>query len=321
VIGNVPPLSLRERTAIEFDEEKLEERRTRRRVRRTFLTIATVIAISIVVLVIPSIVNAVAMAIARTFTGNNADWQALYPEGFQHDFEDDVTMVLVPAGSFTIGSKPQRADERNGNLIRFDTSFWIDLTEVTQADFERLGGTQARVSSYNGNQRPVEQITWFEARDFCALRGARLPTEAEWEYAARGPAEWDYTWGYIWIASNAVWNRTIEQGTANVGSIPAGRSWVGALDMSGNVWEWVKTIVGVDTNGNNSLDNGERFFSYPYDATDGREDNSDNSLFGRGQRGGSWFDTDTPFLRAGKRAWTNPDGAGGNSGFRCARSS
>lgn len=148
----------------------------------------------------------IALDSARTFSGSNIDWQALYPKGFQYTFDDGVPMVLVPAGSFTIGANPQYFCERNGDVITFDAPFWIDLTEVTQADFERLGGVAARNSYFDGAQRPVEQITWFEARDFCALRGARLATEAEWEYAAHGPDEWEYPWGNEFVSANAVWS-------------------------------------------------------------------------------------------------------------------
>jgi formylglycine-generating enzyme required for sulfatase activity len=244
-----------------------------------------------------------ALDTARAFTGSNADWQTLYPDGFQHRFDDGVPMVLVPVGSFTIGANPKYDSEKNGNLIRFDAPFWIDLTEVTQADFTRLGGKAASASRFVGDQRPVEQITWFEARDFCAKRGARLPTEAEWEYAARGPSQWEYPWGDTWDANNAVWNRSGSQGTANVGSIPAGRSWVGALDMSGNVWEWVSSLY------------------LPYNSQENREaDTGNRTDVRRVLRGGSWYDY-SDVLHAGNRYGVNPDFRNNNFGFRCARSS
>lgn len=242
-----------------------------------------------------------ALDAARSFTGGTANWQALYPDGFQYTFEDGVTMVLVPAGSFTIGANPQQDDERNGSVITFNEPFWMDLTEVTQADFERLSGEKAEPNAFAGDQRPIENITWFEARDFCALRGARLPTEAEWEYAARGPAEWQYPWGE-WNENNAVWNRSNEQGTADVGSIPAGASWVGALDMSGNVWEWVSSLY------------------LPYDSTEDREvDTGDRTNVSRVLRGGSWYLFNPGFLRSGIRYGFIPDYWNGFGGFRCAR--
>ncbi|MBK8034723.1 MAG: SUMF1/EgtB/PvdO family nonheme iron enzyme [Chloroflexi bacterium] len=243
-----------------------------------------------------------ALDTARTFTGSNTDWQALYPEGFQHRFDDDVPMVLVPAGSFTIGANPQSDNEQNGNLIHFDAPFWIDRTEVAQVDFEQLGGVKSRTNDYDGDQRPVENISWFEAHNFCVERGARLATEAEWEYAARGPSEWDYPWGDSWNGSYAVWNRSVEQGTTNVGSIPAGRSWVGALDMSGNVWEWVSSM----------------YEDYPYNQSH-ENNNTANTL--HVLRGVSWNFSDPYFLRAGYRNRDYSNSGLRAVGFRCARSS
>lgn len=242
-----------------------------------------------------------ALAAARKFDGSNEDWQALYPEGFEYAFEDDVPMMLVPAGSFLIGAAPQTDDEHFGVLTRFDQPFWIDRTEVTQADFDRLGGVKAQPNRFVGDQRPVEQITWFEARDFCASRGARLPTEAEWEYAARGPAEWDYPWGYVWNPRKATWN---SGGTLTVGSWPTGRSWVGALDMSGNVWEWVSSL----------------YQPYPYNSNDENISDIDTR---RVLRGGGWSNQSTDILRSGYRSSYSPGSTSVviSLGFRCARSS
>lgn len=243
----------------------------------------------------------VALNTARTFEGTNADWQALYPDGFQHRFEDGVPMVLVPVGSFTIGANPQYPDEENGDPIEFVEPFWIDLTEVTQGDFERLGGTKANPHGFEGLQRPVESINWAEATAFCALRGARLATEAEWEYAARGPDEWTYPWGNVWDERNTVWNRSFEQGTADVGSFPAGRSWVGAFDLSGNVWEWVSSV----------------YADYPYDES--HEDDTDSDA-SRIVRGGSYDSDSIDNHRSGNRVGVSATSRYDDNGFRCVRS-
>jgi len=219
---------------------------------------------------------------------------------------DGVPMVLVPPGCFLMGSTDGPEDEQPVHEQCLAEPFWIDQTEVTQAQFAAFGGRAARASAFSGDDRPVEQITWFEARDFCARRGARLPTEAEWEYAARGPDSLVYPWGNDWDEDNAVWDRSGEQGTANVGSIPAGASWVGALDMSGNVWEWVSSM----------------YAPYPYAADDGREgDTGDRTDVRRVLRGGSWNDGNPDALRAAVHLRFYPDYWIFGFGFRCARSS
>ena len=241
--------------------------------------------------------------LAGTFRGGNEDWRALYPDGVYTLF-DGVPMMLVPTGCFTIGANPRDDGERNGNEICFDQPFWIDRTEVTQVDFERLGGVRAGVNFFAGPNRPADSINWLEARDFCAKRDARLPTEAEWEYAARGPDEWVYPWGNVWNADSAVWLHASSEATADVGTRPVGASWVGALDLAGNVSEWTSSL----------------YMAYPYDASDGREANT-GKMPGvrRVLRGGSWYD-DVPFLRTASRYGAEFGQWYYNVGFRCARS-
>lgn len=244
-----------------------------------------------------------ALDVARAFSGTNADWQALYPDGFIHAFDDGVPMALVPAGCFLMGSFAGEVYEQPVREQCFDTPFWIDQTEVIRTDFERLDGRKAAANGFDGDQRPVENITWFEARDFCVLRGARLPAEREWEYAARGPSNWDYPWGDTWDASYAVWNRGNSDGTADVGSIPAGRSWVGAFDLSGNVWEWTSS----------------QYLSY--DSTEDPEEDTGNRVnVLRVLRGGSWSNNEADVLRAAQRGGNFPDVWNEGDGFRCARS-
>ncbi len=240
-----------------------------------------------------------ALHTAQTFTGSNADWQALYPTGFVHTFTRDVPMVLVPVGCFMMGDNTQ-GDERPEHEQCFDQPFWIDQTEVTVASFVPNGGQKAKGNTYKGFNRPIETITWFEARDFCALRGARLPTESEWEYAARGAENLTFPWGNDWNAANAVSNRSKAQGTADVGSIPDGRSWVGALDMSGNVWEWVSSLY------------------LPYNSQKSRE--SASSREPRVLRGGSWVDHGQGSYTTSNRFNTSGNGSASWIGFRCVRS-
>lgn len=236
---------------------------------------------------------------ARTFSGTNDDWQPFY-----WIFEDGVEMALVPTGCFMMGLDDGTEREQPAHEQCIDSPFWIDRTEVTQGDFARLGGVQAEPSVHEGADRPVERLTWFNARDFCARRGARLPTERDWEYAARGPSNWIYPWGNEWSPENVVWEENSNGQTAPVGSYLAGASWVGALDMSGNVLEWTS-----------SLDE-----PYPYDAGDGREaDTGDNLDVRRITRSHSYI-TDETFLRASVRLYFEPNLAGsGVLGVRCVR--
>lgn len=235
---------------------------------------------------------------AFTPVTRNTDWTPI-----ERDF-DEVTMVLVPAGCFDMGTTTN-SNEQPIHEQCFDEPFWIDKYEVTQAQFQRLGGRRENLLFFPGENRPVEGITWFEARDFCALRDSRLPTEAEWEYAARGPDDLVYPWGNTWNASSAVSYRSDSQGTANVGSIPAGVSWVGAMDMSGNVWEWISSL----------------YENYPYDATDGREaDTGTRTDVFRVWRGGAWLNEHPRYFDAGARNGRSPRVRDYGVGFRCARS-
>ncbi|MCA9909772.1 MAG: SUMF1/EgtB/PvdO family nonheme iron enzyme, partial [Anaerolineae bacterium] len=155
---------------------------------------------------------------------------------------DGVEMVQVPAGCFWMGSA-ELSDTMPPHEICFDAAFWIDRYEVTQGQFGDFNGVIVGDFSFLGENHPVDRIGWLEALKFCELRGmranadVRLPTEAEWEYAARGPNSLRYPWGNEWNENYAVWTGNSTK-TADVGSHPEGASWVGALDMSGNVWEW-----------------------------------------------------------------------------------
>ena len=221
-------------------------------------------------------------------------------------------MVLVPVGCFIIGSETGDRDEENGNEVCFDEPFWIDKTEVTQGDFVRLSGEKANANGFNGDNLPVENIAWFEARDFCEARGGRLPTEAEWEYVARGIQSLVYPWGNEFIADNVVYGAYggyLRNDTEPVGSRSGGMSWVGAYDMAGNVLEWVLTLY--------------KPYPYPVNADKTPNDSEwiavENSTDVRPLRGGSWADGSCQ-LRSAYRDYNNPNVIWRDSwGFRCVR--
>jgi formylglycine-generating enzyme required for sulfatase activity len=127
------------------------------------------------------------------------------------------------------------------------SSFAIDQTEVTAnayAECVDAGDCQPPEADCNTTtgEQPVTCVDWFRARDYCAWRGARLPTEAEWEKAARGTDGRLFPWGNEPITcarANLLASNCGESGPIDVGSKPAGASPYGALDMAGNVFEWV----------------------------------------------------------------------------------
>ncbi|HEY1012293.1 MAG TPA: SUMF1/EgtB/PvdO family nonheme iron enzyme, partial [Herpetosiphonaceae bacterium] len=222
-------------------------------------------------------------------------------------------MVPVPAGEFVMGSNdsvPDEWPEGKGYLALF----YIDRAEATNAQYQRcvddgrctppLKLASATHTAYYTNpfyaEYPVVNIDWTQARAYCEAQGKRLPTEAEWEKAARGPDGLIYPWGNTWDNGllNA-WGAGDGGDTQAVGSFPEGASFYGALDMVGNVWEWTS-----------SLD-----VPYPYNATDGREIPSDPRL--RIIRGGAWG-RDARNARAPDRDRRAPTEFNDNLGVRCA---
>jgi formylglycine-generating enzyme required for sulfatase activity len=167
----------------------------------------------------------------QTLVVSNSDWVPI-----EQDF-DSVKLVLVPVGCFMMGSDNGSKDEQPVHEQCFEEPFWIDKYEVTN---EQYGSIKCDSSSSNPKQ-PRNCVDWFEAKAFCEKQGARLPTEQEWEYAARGPDSLVYPWGNDWNDNYAVWDGNSGYITAEVGSRPEGVSWVGAYDMSGNVWEWTSS--------------------------------------------------------------------------------
>jgi formylglycine-generating enzyme required for sulfatase activity len=216
-------------------------------------------------------------------------------------------MVLVPVGSFQMGSAAA-GDEQPVHTQTFTEPFWIDRMEVTRGQYAlcvQAGMcSETPASEYSTRAaQPINRVTWFQAYAYCAWRGMRLPEEREWEYAARGVENWTYPWGNEQPNVNlAVYGQ--QDVTADVGSKPDGASWVGALDMSGNVWEWGSSL----------------YMPYSAEADPGREASPDGNGSGaRVLRGGS-FELDASYLYSARRGLNLPAAEFDLNGFRCARS-
>lgn len=270
------------------------------------------------------------LALAEEGVGSNSEWEPLLKRF------DGALMALVPTGSFMMGGE-EFPDEQPVHEIRFDAPFWIDVYQVTTAqfaDFMNSPGADEHtgadwVTGYNSAEEQFTRIdglwveregyensavfgvTWHEATAFCEYRGARLATEAEWEYAARGPDGLIYPWGNDLITENIAkfgGGMPIAEGTGVplvVGTKPEGVSWVGALDMSGNVCEWVHSI----------------YRPYPYVANDGREvDAGVDAVSERVLRGWAWYHPNwVDPVRSNDRFCLRPHLSIKFFGFRCAR--
>lgn len=160
-------------------------------------------------------------------------------------------MVRVPAGTYRVPAENVSRFQLGLNTRLQDKNlpeFWIDRVEITVAQF-KLFNPDYDETLYTGGQEcpqcPAMAINWFNARRYCEWAEKRLPTENEWEAAARGTSEQAFPWGNQWQehSGNIAGDQDGFLDAAPTGSFPKGASPFGALDMIGNVWEWVGTPV------------------------------------------------------------------------------
>ncbi len=220
-------------------------------------------------------------------------------------------MVLIPGGEYLIGSNKGEEDERPVHPVILDP-FYIDAREVTNADFARFvaaTGYQAeglwqRYSENGRDSHPAVAVTWNDASAYAKWAGKRLPTEAEWEAAARGGANPSlYPNGDQLLPEDATFGFLFEEDpqTTPVGSHPPNR--IGLYDMAGNVWEWCADYYAADA-----------YSSAPTKNPTGPERGATRVV-----RGGSWNDR-AEVLRVANRLEMTPSLIGPIFGFRCAKS-
>jgi len=167
---------------------------------------------------------------------------AAAPAGTAQPLPQSEGMVKIQAGTYTIGST-ESGDAYITPLQKKLPAFWIDIYEVTNAQYKTFidqTGHQQPVPWPGQDKRPVEGVTWDDAVAYCSWSDKRLPTEAEWEVAARGPGPNPplYPWGNDQDAGGKV-DSLPRTATYDVGSMAFNKSPFGAYDMAGNVWEWV----------------------------------------------------------------------------------
>ncbi len=293
--------------------------------------------------------------------GWGPDAQA-HPSRFVVNPVDLAEMVWVPAGRFRMGStqeeidrlwrengwtegwKPYTKDEQPAHEVTISEGFWLHKHEVTNVQYGRFLDATGHAphpwwDEFKAHERlPVVLVTWDDCVAYARWAGGSLPTEAQWEYGARGPEGRLYPWGDTWDRTKCVCAEQHAQGALNdyaaweswylgigakkneqgkwslssgiavrhlrpVGGLPRGASWCGALDMSGNVWEWCSDWYGADAYANAaSVD--------PLGPTSGEK---------RVLRGGSWSSSFAFACRTAFRYFNVPAVRDLSYGFRVAR--
>ena len=261
--------------------------------------------------------------------------------------DDGATMLLIPEGEFTMGAEEgELAGFEMGRYLNYEaerpsrrvslSSFYVDRNEVTNARYRKFlehvkasgdepyrHPEQPGPSDYNqelmtedlaGDEQPAVCVSWYNAYSYCQWAGKRLPTEAEWEYAARGGDPYrKFPWGGGEPDGDGIWWANYQPGrgrgadgyrsSAPVGSFPDGVSPFGLLDMAGNVEEWVQD------------------WHDPYFYRRSRETrNPTGPATGRNKviKGGS-YGTDKWHIRVATRLFGSPSNRSVQLGFRCAR--
>jgi formylglycine-generating enzyme required for sulfatase activity len=245
--------------------------------------------------------------------GQLANILGLHVTGARQLFEPE--MVLIPAGEFLMGSDPEKdkyaEDNEQPQHSLYLPDYYIAKTPVTNAQYAAFVEAghkppkhwKGKKPPQGKKDHPVVNVSWHDAMAYCKWlaeltgKAYRLPSEAEWEKAARGTEGRIYPWGNEWDAERCNTKGGGKGGKTRVGPYPQGASPYGLLDMAGNVWEWCHSLGR----------------PYPYDATDGREDAEAGDL--RVMRGGAFY-LGARYARCAYRGGDSPDYEFSAVGFR-----
>ena len=221
----------------------------------------------------------------------------LFSSGLSQSPSNKSEMILIPQGEFLMGGTDE--SDQNPTHIVFLDSYFIDKTEVTQKAFKSVMGFNP---SKNSNPNlPVESVSWYEANEFCRDQYKRLPTEAEWEKAARGKSTTPFYWGKG-VPENFTWFLQNSNKQSHFVATKQPNSF-GIFDMAGNVWEWVSDWYAKDY-----------YTKSPY-----RNPKGPKKGEFKVQRGGSWSNP-LSYHKSSYRMVYGPLGRDEFNGFRCAKS-
>ncbi len=223
---------------------------------------------------------------------------------------DGSVLVYVPGGSFSLGATDIDADSRPVHRVEL-SPFRIGKYPITNEQYahflqenpEHPEPAYATDSRFNAPRQPVVGVSWYDARDYCRWAGMQLPSEAQWEAAARGPDAWKYPWGNAEPTPKHGNFGPGKESTTAVDAYPAGMGLYGTMDQAGNAWEWCADVWDADAYADRA---GKR---------DPVSTNGDPDL--RALRGGSWA-VPGRLAAAAFRTWDDAATRRNSIGFRCA---
>jgi formylglycine-generating enzyme required for sulfatase activity len=256
--------------------------------------------------IIAILISLILLGISLIGVATSPIFQGLHPESTKGG-----RMLSVPAGEFMMGCNEQadkqcQSNEKPYHKVYLD-AFYIDKFLVTQAEYDECVASEnclvnKKYDDFTDNHQPVVGISWEDAKTYCKWAGKRLPTEAEWEKAARGTDGRIYPWGNSIDPTRANYKDSVIEKTTKVGTYPSAKSPYGAYDMAGNAWEWVADWYG------------ENYYRNSPSKNPGGPDSGKSRVM----RGGGWG-TNADYLRASFRNDDTPADQNHYGGFRCAR--
>ena len=258
----------------------------------------------------------------------------VYKNGKYFSKIDNMELAYVSAGEFIQGNNNGHYDEKPEHKIYLD-SYFIDVHEVTNRQFEKFiieSGYKAEGPWKRGFKKgyeeyPVRFVNWYDAKAYAKWAGRQLPTESQWEKAAKGSLNYTYPWGMDYKENKAHTDKKVLKGPTKIGSYPKGASQYGCMDMAGNVWEWVNDWYDRFYYHNFSNEKVQKNVAGPKDEAQPEKRFLDTKTAAGNERstrkvirGGGWAGSGKENSRVSKRMMGNPKYWLNDTGFRCALS-